>query len=141
MSSVAAGIATGTRKKLSAEGLLAALGSFVIWGAFPLYLKPLHEVPALQIICHRIAWACVLVLAWLLLRGEIGQLRKPLTSPAILGRLAASAALVSVNWLGYVWGVGHGRVIEASLGYFMSPLANVLLGVVVLRERLNIAQW
>jgi len=58
-----------------------------------------------------------------------------------LGRLTASALLITVNWLAYVWGVGHGHVVEASLGYFINPLANVLLGVVVLRERLNIAQW
>src|SRR5581483_3358628 len=97
--------AAGGRARLSARGLLAAIGSFLIWGAFPLYLKPLHEVPALQIIAHRVAWACVLVLIWLGLRGELGQLRKALTTPAILGRLSASALLISINWLGYVWGV------------------------------------
>lgn len=129
------------RSRLSAEGLLAAVGSFVIWGAFPLYLKPLHDLPALQIIAHRIAWACVLVLVWLFVRGELRDLRKPLTDPAILGRLTASALLITVNWLAYVWGVGHGHVVETSLGYFINPLANVLLGVIVLRERLNIAQW
>lgn len=129
------------RARLSGKGLLAAAGSFFIWGAFPLYLKPLHDVPALQIIAHRVAWACVLVLIWLGLRGELRQLWKALTTPAILGRLSASALLISINWLGYVWGVGHGHVLETSLGYFINPLANVLLGVVVLRERLNLAQW
>jgi chloramphenicol-sensitive protein RarD len=130
-----------SRSRLSAEGLSAAVAAFVIWGAFPLYLKPLHEVPSLQIIAHRIVWACVLVLIWLLARGELAQLRKGLTNPAVLGRLAASALLISVNWLGYVWAVGHGHVLEASLGYFINPLANVLLGVVILRERLNAVQW
>jgi len=115
--------------------------AYAIWGLFPLYLKPLHEVPALQIIAHRVAWACVLVLVWLWLRGDLGQLRKVLTSPATLGRLSASALLITINWLGYVWGVGHGRVLETSLGYFINPLVNVLLGVIVLRERLNHAQW
>jgi chloramphenicol-sensitive protein RarD len=113
----------------------------VIWGAFPLYLKPLHEVPSLQIIAHRVAWACVLVCCWLWIRGDLGQLRKALITPATLGRLSASAMLISVNWLGYVWGVAHGHVVETSLGYFINPLANVLLGVIVLRERLNLAQW
>lgn len=134
-------ISAPRRSRLSAKGLLAAAGAFVIWGAFPLYLKPLHEVPALQIIAHRVVWACVLVLIWLGARGELGQLRKALTTPAILGRLSASAVLISVNWLGYVWGVSHGHVLETSLGYFINPLANVLLGVIVLRERLNVAQW
>jgi len=102
--------ATGaTRARLSTNGLLAAIGSFVIWGAFPLYLKPLHDLSALQIIAHRVAWACVLVLAWLFARGELKELKKPLTNPAILVRLTASALLITVNWLAYVWGVGHGR--------------------------------
>lgn len=137
----AANAVTSPRGKLSTEGLLAAVCAFMIWGAFPLYLKPLHEVPPLQIISHRIAWACVLVLGWLLVRGELSELRKPLTTPAILGRLAAAAVLISINWLGYVWGVAHGHVLETSLGYFINPLVNVLLGVVILRERLNGAQW
>jgi len=137
----AAGTTAPLSKKLSAEGLLAAFSAFVIWGAFPLYLKPLLGVPSLQIICHRIVWACVVVFGWLLVRGELGELRKPLTSPAILWRLAASALLITINWLGFVWGVGHGHVLEASLGYFINPLVNVLLGVVILRERLNTAQW
>jgi chloramphenicol-sensitive protein RarD len=127
--------------RLSMEGLLAAAGSFVIWGAFPLYLKPLHAVPALQIIAHRVVWACALVFIWLWVRGELGQLGKALTTPTTLGRLSVTALLISVNWLGYVWGVGHGHVLETSLGYFINPLANVLLGVLVLRERLNFAQW
>lgn len=140
-SSTNAGATSPKRQGLSSKGLLAAVGAFVIWGAFPLYLKPLHDLSALQIIAHRIVWACVLVLVWLFARGELKDLRKPLTDPAILGRLMASALLITVNWLAYVWGVGHGHVVEASLGYFINPLANVLLGVVVLRERLNVAQW
>jgi chloramphenicol-sensitive protein RarD len=128
-------------RKLAVEGVLAGVAAFLIWGTFPLYLKPLHDVPPLQIIAHRIAWAFVLVLVWLFARGDLGDLRRPLTNPAILGRLALSALLVTINWTAYVWGVAHGHVVETSLGYFINPLCNVLLGVVVLRERLNIAQW
>jgi len=126
---------------LSTKGLLAAAASFVIWGALPLYLKPIHELPSFQIIAHRIAWACVLVIIWLAVRGDLGDLRKLFSDRKILGRLVLSAVLVTINWTGYVWAVGHGRVLEASLGYFINPLANVLLGVVFLRERLNVAQW
>src|SRR4051794_24521714 len=86
------------RSRLSTEGLLAAAGSFVIWGLFPLYLKPLHEVSSLQIIAHRVAWACVLVCVWLWIRGDLGQLRKALTTPATLWRLSATALLISINW-------------------------------------------
>jgi len=126
---------------LSTKGLLAAAASFVIWGALPLYLKPIHELSSFQIIAHRIAWACVLVVIWLAARGNLGRLRRLFSNPTILGWLVLSAILVTVNWTGYVWAVGHGRVLEASLGYFINPLANVLLGVVFLRERLNVAQW
>jgi len=127
--------------RLSSKGLLAAAGSFVIWGCFPLYLKPLNHIDSLQVVSHRIAWACVLVVIWLLVRGELADLRKLFSNRAVLGRLLLSAVLITANWLGYVWGVAHGRVLEASLGYFINPLANVLLGVLVLRERLNVAQW
>jgi chloramphenicol-sensitive protein RarD len=130
-----------TNPGLSGRGLLAAVGAFFIWGTLPLYLKPLHDLDSLQIISHRIAWACVLVFVWLGLRGDVGDLRKVVTNRAVMGRLALTAILITANWLGYVWGVGHGRVVETSLGYFMNPLANVLLGVIVLRERLNPAQW
>ena len=127
--------------RLSGKGLLAAAGSFVIWGCFPLYLKPLNHIDSLQVVSHRVAWACVLVVIWLILRGELWDLRKHFSNRAVLGRLLLSAVLITANWLGYVWGVSHGRVLEASLGYFINPLANVLLGVLVLRERLNVAQW
>src|SRR5580700_3015388 len=93
---------------LSTKGLLAAAASFVIWGALPLYLKPIHELPSLQIIAHRIAWACVLVLVWLAVCGDLGGLRKLFSNRTILGRLVLSAVLVTVNWIAYVWAVGHG---------------------------------
>jgi chloramphenicol-sensitive protein RarD len=123
------------------SGLAAALGAFLIWGLFPLYLKPLSSVPATQILAHRIAWCCLLVFAWLAWRGELGAVRRALADPGTRLRLMASASLISVNWLVYVWAVTHGQVVEASLGYFINPLLNVVLGVLVLKERLNRAQW
>ncbi len=125
----------------SGSGLAAAAGAFAIWGLFPLYLRALQVVPALQIVAHRVAWACVFVLAWMALRGELAGLRAVLTRRGLLWRLAAAAVLISINWLAYVWGVSSGRVVETSLGYFINPLVNVLLGVAVLSERLNRAQW
>lgn len=124
----------------SQPGLLAAVGAFLLWGLFPLYLKPLSGVPALEVIAHRIVWCCVLVFAWLAARGELGLVRAALADPVSRRRLLASAMLISINWLIYVWAVTHEHVLDASLGYFINPLVNVLLGVVVLGERLNRAQ-
>jgi chloramphenicol-sensitive protein RarD len=129
------------RRPSARSGLAAAFGAFLIWGLFPLYLKPLSEVPALQILAHRIAWCCLLVFAWLAWRGELGAVRRALADPGTRLRLVASASLISVNWLVYVWAVTNGQVVEASLGYFINPLLNVVLGVLVLKERLNRAQW
>ena len=81
------------------SGLMAALAAFFIWGFFPLYLKPLAEVPPLQILAHRIAWCCLIVFAWLSVRGELGTVRAALLHRPSLLRLAASAVLVSINCL------------------------------------------
>ena len=122
-------------------GLLAAITAFLIWGLFPLYLKPLSGVPALQIMAHRIVWCCLLVFAWLAVRRELPAVRQALADAGTRLRLVASAALISVNWLIYVWAVTHEHTVDASLGYFINPLLNVVLGVLVLKERLNRAQW
>ena len=130
-----------TGARLSPRGLAAGAAAFTIWGLFPVYLHPLRGVPALQVIAHRITWSCLFLVAWLLLRGELGDLRATLARPALLARLALTATLISINWLVYVWAVTHSHVVDTSLGYYINPLVNVLLGVIVLRERLNRAQW
>jgi len=123
------------------SGLAAAVAAFTMWGLFPLYLHPLAKVPPVQIMAHRIVWCCLLVFAWLAIKGQLGTVRSALSNAASRWRLAASAVLISVNWLVYVWAVGNGHVVDASLGYFINPLVNVFLGVVVLSERFNRAQW
>jgi chloramphenicol-sensitive protein RarD len=130
-----------TAARLSPRGLAAGAAAFTIWGLFPVYLYPLRGVPALQVIAHRITWSCLFLVAWLLLRSELGDLRVTLARPALLARLALTATLISINWLVYVWSVTHNHVVDTSLGYYINPLVNVLLGVIVLRERLNRAQW
>jgi chloramphenicol-sensitive protein RarD len=127
----------GTNK----DGFIAATSAFVMWGFFPVYFHALYQVPSLQVIAHRIVWACVFVVGWMLFRGELGQVRAALTNRGVASRLAATAALITANWLAFVYGVAHGRVVEASLGYFIGPLVNVLLGVVLLSEKLTPAQW
>jgi chloramphenicol-sensitive protein RarD len=122
------------------SGLAAAITAFLLWGVFPLYLKPLAPVPAVEIMAHRIVWCCLLVFAWLAVRGELGAVRAALADPVSRLRLAASALMISLNWLIYVWAVTNEHVVDASLGYFINPLLSVVLGVVVLHERLNRAQ-
>ena len=123
------------------RGLAAALSAFAFWGVFPLYLALLAAVPALQILAHRVVWCCLFVVTWIAVRGELGAVRAALANPVTLWRLVASGALISINWLTYVWAVKNGHVIDASLGYFINPLVSVVLGVFVLSERLNRAQW
>ncbi len=130
-----------TAAQRAARGLLAGAAAFTIWGLFPLYLHPLREVPAMQVVAHRISWSCLFILAWMLARGELRVLAAIFTQPALLSRLLLTALLISTNWLVYVWGVSHGHIVDTSLGYYINPLINVVLGIFVLRERLNPVQW
>jgi chloramphenicol-sensitive protein RarD len=127
--------------RLSPRGLAAGALAFTIWGLFPVYLHPLREVPATQVIAHRITWSCLFILVWMLARGELASLRAIFTRPALLARLLLTALLISGNWLVYVWGVSHGHIVDTSLGYYINPLINVVLGIFVLHERLNPVQW
>jgi chloramphenicol-sensitive protein RarD len=126
---------------LSRAGLAAAAAAFVIWGLFPIYLAGLSKVSALEITAHRILWSVVFVLGWLGLRGELGKIRAALAREGILLRLFASAALITINWLAFVWAVTQNHVMDVSLGYYINPLVNVLLGIFILSERLNRVQW
>ena len=119
------------------RGHAATIGAFLIWGLLPLYLKPMNSVPALQIMSHRLLWCCLFVMIWLGVRGQLGGVRAALADGPTRLRLFITALLISVNWIVYVWGVNSGHVLETSLGYFINPLVNVLLGVLILKERLN----
>lgn len=121
-------------------GLTAAVCAFALWGIFPLYFLPLRAVPAVEFLAHRIVWCCLLVFAWLGVRGELGEVRAALANPVTRVRLLGSALFISVNWLTYIWAVTHDHVVDASLGYFINPLLSVVLGVLVLGERLNQTQ-
>ena len=123
------------------RGFVAALAAFMAWGLFPLYWRELQSVPSLQITAHRIAWCTVFVVAFLLWKQGGGWLRSTLARPHALPMLFASSLMISVNWVLYVWAVNAGYVVETALGYFINPLVNVLLGVAVLKERLNTRQW
>jgi chloramphenicol-sensitive protein RarD len=130
-----------TPERLSPRGLAAGTAAFGIWGLFPIYLHPLSAVPALQVIAHRVTWSCVLLIALLAARGELGRLGATLSRGRLVAGLATSACLISCNWLVYVWSVTHAHIVDTSLGYYINPLVNVALGVLVLRERPNPVQW
>jgi len=123
------------------RGLWVAAASFVLWGLMPLYWHLLKAVPSLQIVAHRIVWSTLLVLVWLLWKQGPGWWRAAMSRPRAAWMLAASSLLIGFNWGLYIWAVNAGHVIESSLGYFINPLLNVVLGVLLLHERLNRTQW
>lgn len=123
------------------RGALAAAGCYVLWGLFPLYWKQLETIDAAELIAHRHLWSLVFALALMGATQGLGELRNALRSPQALRWHTASGALLTVNWLVYVWGVNHAHVIETSLGYFLVPLVNVALGRFLLHEKLRPAQW
>lgn len=122
-------------------GILYALGCFSIWGLFPVYFKWLHHVPALEVLAHRIMWSAVVVLALIGWRGEGRTLLDALRDPRRLRFYLFTTLLIAANWLLYIWAVQNNRILEASLGYYINPLVNVLLGVLVLGERLKPRHW
>ncbi len=123
------------------RGYLLGIIAYTIWGLFPLYFKALQNVPALEIIVHRALWSALFGAALLLAWKHPGWLRELRSNPKRLGVLALSGVLIASNWLVYVWAVNNGRMLEASLGYYINPLINVLLGLLLLGERLRRLQW
>ena len=122
-------------------GALFALGAFAIWSGFPLYFKLVAAIPASEVLGHRILWSLLFVALLLGLRGHWRGVREALTTPSLRRRLALSALLISVNWLVFIWAIANDHVLDASLGYFINPLVNVVLGVLLLGERLRRLQW
>jgi chloramphenicol-sensitive protein RarD len=123
------------------EGVAAALGAYALWGLVPIFFKQLAGVPALEIIAHRVVWSLLLVGGLLLLRGQLAPVWRHARNPRTLLRAAIAAALVMTNWLVFVWAVNVDRILETSLGYFITPLVSIVLAVVVLQERLRPRQW
>jgi chloramphenicol-sensitive protein RarD len=122
-------------------GIAYGLLAYVIWGFFPLYFRQLAGVAPMDILSNRTVWACVFVTLLLTLRQRWPQVFALFATPRHVVRLAVAALLLGSNWLGFLWAVDHHQVVASSLGYFLTPLVNVLLGLIVLKERLNSKEW
>jgi chloramphenicol-sensitive protein RarD len=122
-------------------GLLYAALAFAIWGVFPLYIHQLASVSPIEIVLHRSAWSLVFVLGVLAALRRWAWIGEVWREPRRILIFGASALLLAINWLVYVYAVNSHRVVDASLGYFINPLVNVMLGVLVLHERLRRPQW
>ena len=123
------------------RGVLAGLAAYLIWGLVPMFFKQIAAVPADEIIAHRVLWSMVLMTLVMRFGRGFADARRVARIPMQLARIALASALVLINWLTFVWGVNSGHILETSLGYFILPLFNVALGVLVLKERLRPLQW
>lgn len=122
-------------------GVAAAVVAYLFWGVLPAYWKLLQEVPAYEVLGHRMAWSMVLTLAVIIALGRTGQFFRAAREPRNLRTFGATSLLLAVNWLLYIWAVQAGHIVEASLGYFINPLINVLFGMIFFAERMRPVQW
>jgi len=122
-------------------GVLLGIAAFLLWGLSPIYWKEIRSVPALEIILHRVVWSFVVLLPIVIITGRWTDLVAALKHKRNLAILAVTSIFVSANWLTYVWAVNNNYLLQASLGYYINPLVNVLLGMVFLKERLRRFQW
>ena len=128
---------SSSRSSAVLSGILYAVLAYATWGIFPLYWKLFGSVPPVEIVCHRVVWSLNFLSALVFVVRQGDEIRRLFGSPKILGMLLLTAVLLSLNWGIFVFGVNTGRIIETSLGYFIVPLVNVVLGCVVLGERLR----
>ena len=121
-------------------GSIAAGGGYLIWGLSVMYYRQLAAVPAFEILAHRATWSLLLLIGLVVAFDKKAQVMAVLRNPRLLGMFSITATIIGVNWLVFIWAVNSGRILETSLGYFINPLMSVLIGVVVLGERLSRAQ-
>ncbi len=127
--------------KQTRQGVLLALAAYFIWGVAPAYFKVIGYVPADEILTHRIIWSFFFMIALISVSRQWSQVKKLLKLPKKLFLLALSAVLIGGNWLLFIWSVNNHHLLEASLGYFINPLVNILLGMLFLKERFRRMQW
>ena len=122
---------------LRRAGLLYGLGAYLLWGVLPLYFKALAHVGAFEIVAHRIFWSLLFLLALLSVSRRWPALREALGNRRVMLTLVASAALIGTNWVIWIWAVNNGHILAGSLGYYLNPLVNVLMGTLLLKEKLS----
>jgi chloramphenicol-sensitive protein RarD len=125
----------------NSRGFVLGAAAYLMWGLFPLYFPLLEPAGATEILAHRIFWSLITMLVLVVVVRRRAQLRQLLSDRRRVGILTLAAVLIAANWGTYIWGVNNGHVIETSLGYFINPLVTVLMGVVILGERLRPVQW
>ncbi|MCB0908985.1 MAG: EamA family transporter RarD [Nocardioidaceae bacterium] len=125
----------------SRRGFIYGLTAYTLWGAFPLYFPLLEPAGAIEILANRVLWSFVVTGGLVLVAGRIPQFRALFSRSRATGLLAIAAVVVSVNWLTYIWSVTNDHVVESSLGYFINPLVTVVMGILILGERLRLTQW
>ncbi len=130
----------GERPSTARSGDFYALLSFGAWGLVPLYWRTLRGIDAVEVVAHRVVWSMAVLALLVKGLGLGGELRETLRSLARMRALVVSACLITLNWIIFIWAVQNGHVLDVSLGYFVNPLVNVAIGVVMLRERLRVAQ-
>ena len=123
------------------KGVLLAVCAYVIWGIAPLYFKLLTQVSPLEILMHRVIWSFVFMIVLMQFIGGFGRLRLVLKHPKQISVLIVTSILIAANWLIFIWAINNDHMLDASLGYFINPLFNVLLGMLFLGERLRKMQW
>lgn len=126
--------------KEPARGFALALGAYLLWGFLPIYMKALSHIPAPEVVAHRVLWSVPVAGLVLWRLGRTADLAAALGSPRALGMAAVTASLISANWAIYIWAIASDKAVETALGYYINPLVNVLLGAVLLGEKLNRAQ-
>ena len=124
----------------SKSGTIYAVLAYSAWGLFPIYWKFLTQVPAVELVSHRIVWSMVLLIGLLLAQHRISEFQELWRSPKSICSLLLTTTLIAGNWCIYIYGVNSGRIVETSLGYYINPLITVLLGSIVLKEKLNFAK-
>ena len=123
------------------KGIASAICAYTLWGFAPLYFKLLDQVSATEILIHRVIWSFIFVTLLMMMFGGFSRLRQVLKRPKQLMVLALTSVLIAGNWLLFIWAVNNDHMLDASLGYFINPLVNVMLGMVFLSERLRKLQW